>query len=85
MLCLSFFVNFGVQGVPPNPLKSVPGTTLAPFVDQRVPMAPPSSFFDAFWLPLGVLFGPCGAPFSALEALWTLPESTFTALLALAL
>ena len=48
-------------------------------------MAPPELVFNAFWLPLGVLFGPGGAPFSALEALWTLPESTFTALLALAL
>ena len=81
----SLFVHFGVQGVPPNPLKSVPGVTLAPFVDQPLPMRPPGSIFDEFWLPLGVHFGPCGAPFSAFEALWTLPESTFTALLALAL
>ena len=85
MLAFVVFCAFGSSGGTPNPLKSVPGTTLAPFVDQRVPMAPPSSFFDAFWLPLGVLFGPCGAPFSALEALWALPESTFTVLLALAL
>ena len=79
-----FLSILGSRGTP-KLLKSIPGTTLAPFVDQRVPMAPPSSFFDAFWLPLGVLFGACGAPFSGLEALWSLPESTFTPLLALAL
>ena len=58
---------------------------MAPFVDQPLPMRPPSSIFDGFWLPLGVHFGPCGAPFSALVPLWALPGTTFTTLLPLPL